>query len=393
MDIDTLVFVLALGNLGLCAALLFIQHDPKKSLSLTTWTRARQCQTVAWSLLFVRSIIPEISVPVFATAGVLANLALFAGVALDAAAMWQAAGRNVWRRVLLPVLGASGAAWLACNVLGVAANLRVAASALIISGFALAAAAAVAMGWAGATRLRRFLVAALGFPGLAMALRGIYAAMLPEGGPLLTPETMQAAGLIAMYLLMLANGFGYLLLSREKLQDELVRQEIVDGVTGAPNRRGFYHALGPWMALARRPGLPTCLIVLKLDHFKRVNDSYGHPAGDVVLKAAVEACRKQLRDSDLIGRLGGAEFAVQLPRTMPADALVVAERLRAAIENTPVKTERAIIKLTASLGVTAIRAEDSTVSLFRRADDALQAARQGGRNRVAEAAPPSVLYA
>jgi diguanylate cyclase (GGDEF)-like protein len=393
MDIDTLIFVLALGNLGLCAALMFLGRDAKKTLSLTTWTRARQCQAVAWSLLFVRSLLPGLSIPVFATAGVIANLALFAGVALDAGALWQAAGRNIWRQALLPALGVASVAWLAFNALGLAPNLRIAASALIIGGFALASASAVAMGWAGATRLRRFLVVALGLPGVAMALRGAHSAVLPEGGLLTTPEAMQAAGLVAMYLLMLANGFGYLLLSREKLQDELDRQEIVDAVTGVPNRRGFYYALAPWMALARRPGQPTGLIVLKLDHFKRVNDSYGHPAGDIVLKAAVDACRKQLRDSDLIGRLGGAEFAVQLPRTMPADALAVAERLRCAIAETQVKTERAIIRLTASLGVTAIRAEDSTVSLFRRADDALQAARQGGRNRVAEAAPPSVLYA
>ena len=66
--------------------------------------------------------------------------------------------------------------------------------------------------------------------------------------------------------------------------------------------------------------MPTALIILNLDHFKRVNDNYGHPVGDLVLKAMVDVCKKQLRDSDLMGRLGGAEFAIQLPRTSQQDA-------------------------------------------------------------------------
>ncbi len=147
------------------------------------------------------------------------------------------------------------------------------------------------------------------------------------------------------------------------------------------------------MALARRPGMPTALIILNLDHFKRVNDNYGHPVGDAVLKSMVDVCRKQLRDSDLMGRLGGAEFAVQLPRTTLEDALMVAERIRLAVESVPVKTERAVINLTASLGVTTIRAEDSTVSLFKRADEALQQAKRAGRNRVVEASAATLMEA
>jgi diguanylate cyclase (GGDEF)-like protein len=189
----------------------------------------------------------------------------------------------------------------------------------------------------------------------------------------------------ALYLMMLVNAFGYLLLSRQRLEQGLARLEVVDALADVPNRRGFYQALAPWMALARRPGMPTALIVLNLDDFKRVNDDYGHPVGDLVIKSMVDVCKKQLRDSDLMGRLSGAEFAVQLPRTSLEDALMVAERIRNAVAAMPVKAERAMINMTASLGVTTIRAEDSTVSLFKRADEALQLAKQGGRNRVVEA--------
>jgi diguanylate cyclase (GGDEF)-like protein len=155
-----------------------------------------------------------------------------------------------------------------------------------------------------------------------------------------------------------------------------------------PNRRGFFNALGPWMALARRPGLPTALLVFDVDQFKRINDAYGHPAGDIALRAVVDVCRRQLRDSDQLGRLVGVEFAVLLPRTQLADALLVAERMRAAVEVTPIKTGRALVNLTLSAGVTTIRADDSTVSLFKRVDEALQTAKMAGRNRVVEAAPP-----
>jgi diguanylate cyclase (GGDEF)-like protein len=187
---------------------------------------------------------------------------------------------------------------------------------------------------------------------------------------------------------MLFSACGFLLLEREALQQELDRLEVVDALTDVPNRRGFYQALAPWLALARRPGQPTALLILNLDGFKRVNDHYGHAVGDKVLKAMVEACRRQLRDSDLMGRLGGAEFAIQLPRTALADAVQVAERIRASIEANPVKAERAVISLTASLGVTTMRADDSTVSLFKRADEALQAAKLRGRNQVVAAPPP-----
>jgi diguanylate cyclase (GGDEF)-like protein len=220
---------------------------------------------------------------------------------------------------------------------------------------------------------------------LAVMARGLLTALLPQGAGWVSPALIQGVGIVALYLMMVSGAFGYLLLGREKLQGELARLEVVDPLTDVPNRRGFYQTLTPWIALARRPGMPTSLIILNLDHFKRVNDNYGHPVGDLVLKAMVDVCKKQLRDSDMMGRLGGAEFAIQLPRTSLEDALMVAERIRNAVAVVPVKAEKAVINMTASLGVTTIRAEDTTVSLFKRADEALQAAKRGGRNRVAEA--------
>ncbi|WP_317205353.1 GGDEF domain-containing protein [Janthinobacterium sp.] len=385
MDINTLILVLALGNLSLCAALFFAEHGRPRPAALALWTGAKQCQALAWLLLYLRGVIPELlSVP-------LAAALLFGGLALDAGALWQAAGRAGWRRYMAPALALALLLFLLAYALGLDAPRRGGLGALLAAGFLLAGAAPLALDWSGAPMLRRFLAVSMGALALAVAARGALACALPQGWSWLSPGTTQAGGLLAFYLMMLANGFGYLLLAREEGERALARLEVVDPVTDVPNRRGFYQALAPWMALARRPGLPTALIVLNLDHFKRVNDGYGHPVGDAVLKALVDECRTQLRDSDLMGRLGGAEFAIQLPRTTLADAMMVAERVRAAVARMPVKTERAVLTLTASLGVTTIRAEDSAVSLFQRADAALQAAKLGGRNRVVEAPAPAVL--
>jgi diguanylate cyclase (GGDEF)-like protein len=380
MDIKTLVLALALGNLSLCAALFFYQSEVRSS-GHATWTTAKQCQAVAWALLYLRGTLPDfLTIP-------LANAILLTGFALDASALWEQAGRRVWRRYLLPVLGMAIGVYSGAWLLGLPAAERIAIASVAAGLFFVAGAAALGRSWSAGSMLRRYLVLAMLALALVVAARGVLTALLQDGQGWgwLSIELIQGAGLAALYLMMLSNAFGYLLLSREQSQAELARLEVVDALTDVPNRRGFYNALTPWIALARRPGMPTALIILNLDHFKRVNDNYGHPVGDLVLKAMVDVCKKQLRDSDLMGRLGGAEFAIQLPRTSQEDALMVAERIRNAVAALPVKAEKAVINMTASLGVTTIRADDSTVSLFKRADEALQEAKQAGRNRVVEA--------
>ncbi|MES2346039.1 MAG: GGDEF domain-containing protein [Pseudomonadota bacterium] len=383
MDIKTLVLALALGNLSLCAALFFFEQEGRRgaqpAAGQSTWALAKQFQALAWGLLYLRGALPDfLTIP-------FANALLLAGFALDASALWEQAGRRVWRRYLLPALGVAIGLFTGAWLMDVPAAGRIAIASLAVGLFFVAGAAALGRGWSAGTLLRRYLVLAMLVLALAVMARGLLTALLPQGAGWVSPALIQGVGIVALYLMMVSGAFGYLLLGREKLQGELARLEVVDPLTDVPNRRGFYQTLTPWIALARRPGMPTSLIILNLDHFKRVNDNYGHPVGDLVLKAMVDVCKKQLRDSDMMGRLGGAEFAIQLPRTSLEDALMVAERIRNAVAAVPVKAEKAVINMTASLGVTTIRAEDTTVSLFKRADEALQAAKRGGRNRVAEA--------
>lgn len=380
LDASTMVLVLALGNLALCALLTFFEHGAARPPALAVWGLSKQIQGGAWLLLALgdAGVVPA----ALAVPG--GYVLLLAGVAIEGGAAWEAARRPAWR---IPTMIAGGLAillFLLCYLVD-EEGLRSVAASLLLGALYLSGAVALAWRWREASLLQRFLALASGVLALVVASRGLSVLLLPGGWGWLTSDLLGQLSSGALYLLMLGNAFGVLLLARERLQGALERLEVIDPLTDAPNRRGFFQLLAPWMALARRPGQPTALVVLDLDGFKRVNDSYGHPAGDIVLRQMVELCRRQLRDSDQLGRVVGVEFAIVLPRTSLAEASLVAERIRAAIEATPVKSERAMIKLTASFGVTTIRPEDSTTTLFQRADEALQQAKHDGRNRVVQA--------
>jgi diguanylate cyclase (GGDEF)-like protein len=387
MDVKTLILMLALGNMTLSAALYFFDYGNKKSAAMATWLVAKQCQALAWLLFYFRSQIPDV------LSNPLANALLFGGIALEAGAMWESADHHGWRRILLPMLGVCVGVFWGLYFTGAHDTLLAPVASLIIGVFFHATGGALLIGWASATMLRRFIATGTLLLASIIVLRGAGALLMPDSFGWMNNNGYQTLAFVGLYLLMLTNGFGFLLLSREKQDAELMRLAVIDPLTDAPNRRGFFNALTPWMSLARRPGQTTALIMLDLDHFKRVNDTYGHPVGDLVLKMVVEIGQKQLRDSDLIGRIGGEEFAVLLPRTALPEALIVAERMRLAMMAMPIKTERAMIYMTASFGVTTIAPEDSMVTLFKRADAALYAAKNLGRNRVMEATPAEPLVA
>ena len=123
--------------------------------------------------------------------------------------------------------------------------------------------------------------------------------------------------------------------------------------------------------------------MLDIDHFKDVNDSYGHPAGDRVLRALTECCRENVRTIDVVGRYGGEEFFLLLPETDLTDAIQVAERLRVSAENCSVSYGRERLRFTISLGIAELTADiPNLAALIERADQAQYLAKQSGRNRV-----------
>ncbi|WP_313174765.1 GGDEF domain-containing protein [Massilia sp.] len=382
LDSTTMVLVLALGNLVLCSLLFFFDYGAARAPAPAagSWGLSKQVQAAAWVLLALGGarVVPE---PLALPAG---WALLIGGVALETGALWEAARQPRWRRAMVPLAIVAIVVFLVCYLID-DSGLRNLAALLLLGGFYLLAAAALAQGWRGSTMLQRVLAVVIALLALVVAARGLLVLVMPDGWRWLSNELLRQLSSAALYLLMLVGGFGWLLLARERLQAELARLETVDTVTDVPNRRGFFAALAPWMALARRPGQPTALVVLDLDAFKRVNDGYGHPAGDVVLRHVAGLCKRQLRDSDQLARLVGGEFAILLPRTGIEEAALVAERMRAAIEATPVKLDRAMISMTASFGITTIRADDSNVILLQRADEAMRGAKAAGRNQVRQA--------
>jgi diguanylate cyclase (GGDEF)-like protein len=159
---------------------------------------------------------------------------------------------------------------------------------------------------------------------------------------------------------------------------------IQDGMTGIHNKRYFLEFLEREISVASRHGHPLSLVMFDVDHFKKVNDSLGHLAGDAVLKDLAARIRPRIRREDLFARYGGEEFACVLPSTPLPGGLVFAEQLRQMIEQKPCTFEGQAIAFTISCGVTTLHREtdvDTTV-LIRRADDNLYAAKRAGRNRV-----------
>jgi diguanylate cyclase (GGDEF)-like protein len=159
---------------------------------------------------------------------------------------------------------------------------------------------------------------------------------------------------------------------------------IQDGMTGIHNKRYFTEFLDREIAVCSRHGHPLTLVMFDVDHFKRVNDTHGHLAGDAVLKDLAARIRPRIRREDLFARYGGEEFVCVLPSTGLPGGIVFAEHLRTIIEERPCVFDNVSISFTVSLGVTTLHRETGIdpAALIKRADDNLYAAKRSGRNRV-----------
>jgi diguanylate cyclase (GGDEF)-like protein len=179
---------------------------------------------------------------------------------------------------------------------------------------------------------------------------------------------------------------GAVMIVHDKMMAKATDDANRDFLTGAWSRRAFGEFAERELLRVRRNGRALSLLVFDVDYFKRVNDTYGHAMGDRVLLDIVQRAEKEIRSMDYIARLGGEEFAVLLPEVDAASALIVAERLRAALENhasgNPQTHSRHDVPYTVSIGVGTLNASESIAELLHRADIALYDAKASGRNKV-----------
>jgi diguanylate cyclase (GGDEF)-like protein len=172
------------------------------------------------------------------------------------------------------------------------------------------------------------------------------------------------------------------------LYQEALAAALRDPLTGIGNRAALDLALEREVRLARRNHVPLSILILDVDRFKRVNDTYGHAAGDCVLRTLTHCVTTCTRTTDLVARFGGEELAALLNNTDAEGAYQLAERIRVAVEATQIRYDNHEIFVTVSIGVSDLQAEDDGHSLFCRADAALYWAKESGRNRVHYGAIP-----
>ena len=178
-------------------------------------------------------------------------------------------------------------------------------------------------------------------------------------------------------------------INRANVYAEILKHATLDALTGFYNRRQLEVRIKQEVSNAKRQHAPLCGIMTDIDYFKHVNDTYGHAAGDLVLKSIAKVIRGQLREYDIAGRYGGEEFSILLPFTKINEAEMVAERLRQTVENKVIDiskvapdSEQKQIKITLSLGIYEIKEDDREEDLMKKADKALYQAKNTGRNKV-----------
>ena len=381
LDARTLLFSLILTN-ALMVASLFVaasdEKDNEKRDGIGKWAVAILLETFTWILVAARGNIPD------ALSIVVANGLLSGGYAFMLAAVCEFQQRSVrrWKYVVPVILTLLIAAVLIDDIHG----RFVWGGMVYILQMVLIARALLTFPKAHTSRARKLLLGGIAVIVLVLGLRSIGALfghiILAQPQTSDTPHWIQVVSFVAAMASSLLGSIGFLMMVKERTDREVLHLAMTDSLTGVPNRRALMD-YGE-RALALRGDRHLALLMIDVDHFKRINDNHGHPAGDEVLRQISRLLEKRLRGGDLLGRYGGEEFCVVAPDTNGEGALKLAESLRATLASEVLVTEYGKMSVTVSIGIalSTTEAGRDMKDLLAEADVALYSAKKGGRNRV-----------
>lgn len=380
LDPRTLLFSLIVTN-ALTVLSLFIAvvgTDKEKRDGMGKWAVAMLLETLTWTLIAARGVVPDVM------SVVVANGLKAASHALILAAICEFQRRTLprWQYFVPVVLTLVMSAILIDDIKGrfvwdgvIFGFQMVLIARVLLSDQETRAGRAWRLMFAGVATILLVLVARA-----AVALFGHGELAQPLGNVAIQP--VQLLAYIAVMATALLGSIGFVLMVKERTDREIMLLAMTDSLTQIPNRRALMDYAK--RTLARRNGSSMALMMLDVDHFKLINDTYGHPMGDKVLRKIASQLSGRLRGHDLLGRYGGEEFCIIAPDTDAAGALTLAETLREAIAAMVFSTENGEMTVTISIGVSlcASGAECELKEILAEADDALYAAKQTGRNKV-----------
>lgn len=302
-------------------------------------------------------------------------------------AMEEFAGNpRIWRRADFVVIGATPALLLWFSFADYSAEARIISFSLAVATEMILAALALLPPARNYQDVSIWAMIALACTVAVSNLgRVVLTVIRGPASPMIFDNPPEAVFMFIAMLVTAGGAFGFIWMTTARLRKELELQARTDSLTGLLNRRALMDQVEREIARSQRSGSPMSLIVIDIDYFKRLNDTWGHEAGDEALHSVAETFRTTLRRTDLLARYGGEEFLIVLPDTPREEALRLAQRLRIAVEDLVIPFANDSIRLTASFGVAVLDPElpeENWSRLLRRGDRALYHAKEGGRNCV-----------
>nr|WP_307728690.1 GGDEF domain-containing protein [Massilia solisilvae] len=377
VDIRTIILALGIGNVGFALLMAgYIRGSTSQDgLALWMWSRL---------MLGVTQFIGWLAPGPWGDS--LQAIGCVAGVAMELAAYCTYFECGRWRRAVGPATALTLLVMLFVSFHR-ATYVQLLGLACVISAMYAAAMAFVLLRPRSRKRslLQKIMGGSDALFAVAMAAGGW--AGLSDPSQVLGANGLHTLAGLAAYLMMIVNGAGFLLLCKQKADDQMTLLATTDFLTGLANRRAFFQQAEGARQLALRLRKPIALLMLDIDHFKQLNDRFGHATGDEALVLFADTARATLREHDIMGRLGGEEFALALPGTDLPGGVLAAERLRQAVIDAPLCAAGTPHRMTVSIGVVLVEPNEALTAALARADQALYAAKSGGRNRV-EVGPP-----